>query len=542
MNADTLSQTSALNLVRILIVEDEYILAVNLQEGLESLGYVVLDIADSAESAIAKAVELQPNLILMDIRLHGDRDGIEAAEQIWNLLQIPIIYVTGHSDKSTVERATLTSPFGYILKPIREKELYVAIQTALNRYEREQFLGTVLRGMGDGVIVVDVHCRVKYLNRVAEGLTGWSLEDAKDQNIGSVATFLDEKTRSPITNPLQEAIAHESTVYLSTGALLVLKNGRTIPASDSAAPLRDNSGHITGAVLVFRDDTQRRLIEERNLANERTLQMEKQLIELQRLNQLKDDFLATTSHELRTPLSNIKLAICMLETVLNNQDNVPPKTPHPADAVNRYLSILRDQCDQELSLVNDLLDMRSLEAESYMLDLTEISFHEWLPRLLEGFQERAHSHYQTLEISVDEDLPPCISDAASLTRVVVELLNNACKYTPAHESIQVIVRPIAAPLKSDTLDLSPGQNLEPWVEIVVRNSGVEIPEVQLAKIFEPFYRIPNNNPWKHRGTGLGLALTKRLVEYLQGTIAVESQAGWVIFRVQFPLVVSPLAL
>lgn len=539
MNADTLSQTSALNLVRILIVEDEYILAVNLQEGLESLGYVVLDIADSAESAIAKAVELQPNLILMDIRLHGDRDGIEAAEQIWNLLQIPIIYVTGHSDKSTVERATLTSPFGYILKPIREKELYVAIQTALNRYEREQFLGTVLRGMGDGVIVVDVHCRVKYLNRVAEGLTGWSLEDAKDQNIGSVATFLDEKTRSPITNPLQEAIAHESTVYLSTGALLVLKNGRTIPASDSAAPLRDNSGHITGAVLVFRDDTQRRLIEERNLANERTLQMEKQLIELQRLNQLKDDFLATTSHELRTPLSNIKLAICMLETVLNNQDNVPPKTPPPADAVNRYLSILRDQCDQELSLVNDLLDMRSLEAESYMLDLTEISFHEWLPRLLEGFQERARSHCQTLEISVDEDLPPCISDAASLTRVVVELLNNACKYTPAHESIQVIVRPIAAPLKSDTLDTSLSQNLEPWVEIVVRNSGVEIPEVQLAKIFEPFYRIPNNNPWKHRGTGLGLALTKRLVEYLQGTIAVESQAGWVIFRVQFPLVVSP---
>ena len=79
MDADTLSPTNALSLVRILIVEDEYILAVNLQEGLESLGYTVLDIADSAESAIEKAVELQPNLILMDIRLRGDRDGIEAA-------------------------------------------------------------------------------------------------------------------------------------------------------------------------------------------------------------------------------------------------------------------------------------------------------------------------------------------------------------------------------------------------------------------------------------------------------------------------------
>lgn len=540
MDATPLSNNNALKPVRILVVEDEYILAVNLQEGLESLGYIVLDIADSAESAIQKASELQPNLILMDIRLHGDRDGIDAAEQIWNLLQIPIIYVTGHSDKSTVERATLTSPFGYILKPIREKELYVAIQTALNRYEREQFLGTVLRGMGDGVIVVDAQCRVKYLNRVAEGLTGWSLEEAKDQDISSVAAFLDEKTRSPIENPLLEAIAQESTVYLSTGALLVLKNGRTIPASDSAAPLRDNSGRITGAVLVFRDDTQRRLIEERNLANERTLQMEKQLTELQRLNQLKDDFLATTSHELRTPLSNIKLAICMLETVLNNQENINLKTLAKSETVTRYLSILREQCDQELSLVNDLLDMRSLEAESYALEPTEISFQAWLPKIIEGFQEQAVSHDQTLEISIAKDLPPCTSDITSLTRIIAELINNACKYTPAHESIQVIAHLISSPSNRGNGHTAKGQDLEPWVEIVVKNSGVEIPDAQLSRVFDPFYRIPSSNPWKHRGTGLGLALTKRLVEYLQGAIAVENQAGWVVFRVQFPLQVLPL--
>lgn len=85
--------------VRILVVEDEYILAINLQESLESLGYTVLDIADSAEGAIVKANELRPNLILMDIRLRGEMDGIQAAEQIWQNLQIPAIYVTGHSDK-----------------------------------------------------------------------------------------------------------------------------------------------------------------------------------------------------------------------------------------------------------------------------------------------------------------------------------------------------------------------------------------------------------------------------------------------------------
>ncbi|MDZ8239964.1 MAG: diguanylate cyclase [Nostoc sp. ChiQUE01a] len=147
--------------VEILVVEDEYILAINLQEILESLGYTVIDIADSAEAAIEKASKLRPNLVLMDICLHTEMDGIQAAEQIWNHLQIPVIYLTGHSDKSTVERATLTLPFGYILKPVRDQELYVAIQTALNRYQREQFLSIELQKIKDAMIPVDPNLCVK---------------------------------------------------------------------------------------------------------------------------------------------------------------------------------------------------------------------------------------------------------------------------------------------------------------------------------------------------------------------------------------------
>jgi CheY-like chemotaxis protein len=155
------SPLDALKPIQLLIVEDEYILAMNLQESLEVLGYTVTDIVDSAELAIEKAAAQRPNLILMDIRLHGLMDGIQAAEQIWKQFQIPIIYVTGHSDQRTVERATHTVPFGYVLKPVREKELHVAIQTALNRYEREQFLSTVLQSIGDGVVVVDTQLHIK---------------------------------------------------------------------------------------------------------------------------------------------------------------------------------------------------------------------------------------------------------------------------------------------------------------------------------------------------------------------------------------------
>ncbi|MFN6474468.1 MAG: response regulator [Nostoc sp. SerVER01] len=344
------SNSNAKETVRVLIVEDEYILAINLQESLESLGYIVIDVADSAEGAIARATKLRPNLILMDIRLRSGMDGIEAAGRIWRDLQIPVIYVTGHSDKSTVERATLTSPFGYILKPIKEQELYVAIQTALNRYNREQFLTSVLRGMGDGVIVVDTELRVKYINQVAEALTGWRWDEAKDKILTEVIKLIDEQTQLTVENPIIAALQQQTIIYLGSRVLLVGKDGTTIPVADSATPLRDNNGVITGVVMVFRDDTQRRLIEERNLAAERAKQLEIQVAELERLNQLKEDFLVTTSHEMRTPLSNIKMAISVLENILDRQSVFNSEASFSSEIVGRYLNIMRDQCEQELDL------------------------------------------------------------------------------------------------------------------------------------------------------------------------------------------------
>jgi PAS domain S-box-containing protein len=378
------SDTKEPNIVQILIVEDEYILAINLQETLESIGYTVVDIADSAEAAVAKAEELRPNLILMDIRLRGEMDGIEAAELIWNQFQIPLIYVTGHSDKSTVERATLTFPFGYILKPVREQELYVAIQTALSRYEREQFLSTVLQRMADGVLVVDLQLRVKYLNPVAEALTGWQFDAARDKTLDEIVQLINEQTQLPQVNPLNIALQQESTIYLSDRTLLITKNGKTIPVADSAAPLRDNNGVITGAVMVFRDDTQRRLAEERNLASERARQLEIQMAEMKRLNQLKEDFLAATSHEMRTPLSNMKMAISMLEGLLDRRRIINTGKPPQFQSVADYINVLRYECERELNLVDDLLNMRFIDADMYPLELLPIRLQDWLPHVTDG--------------------------------------------------------------------------------------------------------------------------------------------------------------
>jgi PAS domain S-box-containing protein len=535
------SSVEQAQMAQILIVEDESIIARDIRDCLESLGYQVPAIATTGLEAIKKATDLRPDLILMDIRLKGEMDGIQAAEQIWNRLQIPIIYATGFSDRDTLERAKLTRPFGYILKPIEERELYAAVETALHQYQvnrdlqdREQWLSTVLRDIGDGVIVVDAHYKVQLMNLVAEALTGWRQDEAMGREITEVFRIVREPSYVPLPNPAIEAIEQGTLKYLPTNVLLLPKDGIPVPIADTATPIRDDTGEITGAVLIFHDITRRRLAEERELALQRAQQLEVQMEEMERLNQLKDDFLNTVSHELRTPLANMKMAIQMLEIVLD-QNGILQRDDLPTNRTVKYLEILRDQCNQELVLVNDLLDLQRLNADTYSLSFTPISLQDWIPHIIENFHIRIQASQQQLEIHIPESLPTLVSDTASLTRILSELLNNACKYTPVDERIVItaIAQPIAPFMASLSESLS--ELIVPGIQIRICNFGVEISEADLERIFEPFYRIPDSDIRNQGGTGLGLALIKKLVNYLNGTITAESLPSQTCFIINLPI-------
>lgn len=123
---------------KILVVEDENIVAEDLQDCLKNLGYTVSAIASSGEEALQKATEMHPDLVLMDIRLKGEIDGVEAAHQIQARFSIPVVYLTAHADKDTLQRAKVTEPFGYILKPFEERELYTIIEVALYKHKVEK--------------------------------------------------------------------------------------------------------------------------------------------------------------------------------------------------------------------------------------------------------------------------------------------------------------------------------------------------------------------------------------------------------------------
>ncbi|MBD1909792.1 MULTISPECIES: GAF domain-containing protein [unclassified Leptolyngbya] len=232
---------------------------------------------------------------------------------------------------------------------------------------------------------------------------------------------------------------------------------------------------------------------------------------LEQLGQLKDDFLSTVSHELRSPLANIKMAIQMVKLSLS----------HPGlqgDRLTRYVEILEEGCTQELNLINDLLDLQRLEANVQVLDLESVDLNDLLVSIAEPFFVRTQEQQQQLTVDLSPDLPCITTDVSALNRIIVELLHNACKYTPPHE--QII---LTSWVKDRT------------VQIQVCNSGVELPADVLPHLFEKFYRVANVDRWKHGGTGLGLALVKRLVEHLSGSIKAESFNALVRFTVQLPL-------
>ncbi len=308
-------------------------------------------------------------------------------------------------------------------------------------------------------------------------------------------------------------------------------------------PIIDDQG-ILGDLWLFRpkyqgfESTEVRLVEQVAtqcaiaLRQSRLYQASLEQVEaLEKLNLLKDDFLCTVSHELRSPMSNIKMASEMLEIILRQTNALPSEDQRAL----QYFRILREECDRETGLINDLLDLSRLEAEIEPLYLSTLPLKAWTLHVAEPFVEKTQ---QRIRFQIPDDLPPLTTDFTYLEMVLTELIHNACKYTPPHEVIEVQIwvdeRSHAARWAQPSAT-EPESNPDDRVfQIAISNSGVEIPPEEYDRIFDKFYRIPNGDPWKHGGTGLGLALVKRRVERLSGCISVSSQRQCTTFTVTLP--------
>lgn len=256
-------------MARILVVEDEGVVAWSIQEALEGIDHIVVGRVTSGVAAMQIVEEIRPDLVLIDIRLDGEMDGISTAEIIWGRWKIPFVYLAAHADETTLQRAIQTELFGYLVKPFRPKVLQTAIEVALRRYqlernvtESEQRLAATLASIGDGTIAVDQNGRITFMNRVAETLTGWQQQEALGELAQQVLTLIHPETREVIENPLLRALREGMQVSLPGYCLLRAKDNTERLIEDSAAPIKNSQDEIVGSVLIFQDITDRQKAEE----------------------------------------------------------------------------------------------------------------------------------------------------------------------------------------------------------------------------------------------------------------------------------------
>ena len=478
---------------RILVVEDEPVVALDLRTRLTRMGYIVSETVARGEDAVEFVGTLCPNLILMDIRLRGVMDGISAAEEIRKRYGLPVIYLTAHADEATVNRARTTEPFGYILKPFDERELRTVIEMALYKHDAERKLreserryATTLSSIGDAVIATDPKGRVTFMNPVAEKLTGWSLADALDTSLDNVFNICHEDTRVTAENPIDRVLTERVIVGLANHTILISRDGKEIPIDDCAAPIFDDRGTLSGVVLVFRD------VSEARRMNEHLRHSQK----MEAVGQLAGGI----AHDFNNMLTII---LNYTELLLNSAG-----IDHPWST---FLAEIQRAGMRSSDLTRQLLTFcRQQPVAAQIVDLNEavLKTEQMLRRLIgENF---------TLTVHLQPDLGSVCMDTGQLERILVNLSINARDAMGAQGRLLI-----------ETLNVEVGTGEIPDLPkgtyrcLRVKDNGSGIPNAVRDRIFEPFFTT--KEPGK--GTGLGLASVYGIVQQCGGCITFESTAG-----------------
>jgi PAS domain S-box-containing protein len=518
---------------KILIVEDENIVAFNIQNRLEGLGYTVVAVISSGEAAFQAVVENRPDLVLMDIKLKGLVDGIEAAEQIRRTLQIPVVYLTAYRDEKTINRAKLTEPYGYILKPFEARDLGTTIEMALYKHqveqqlrEREQWLSTTLKSIGDAVITTDAQGLVTFMNPVAESLTRWKQEEVLGSDLSQVFHAINEKTRETINNPVKLALQQGITVGLENHTLLIAKDGTEIPIDDSAAPIKNDGGNILGTVLVFHDITEQQKIKaflEKNneklearvaesiaQLRETNKQLREEIAQRQRLendlrvalekerelNELKSRIIATVSHEYRTPLTTILSSVDLLE---HYDSRLTP------DRKKKHFQRIQASVNYLTKLVEDMLLVNQAETGTLKFNPVPLDIAQVMREIVEEFQLSARNQ-GTITFECQEDCPNVLLDKRLIELILKNLLSNAIKFSSEESPIRL------------ELSCQPDR-----IVFRLSDEGIGILPAEKNRIFNPFFR--GSNIGVTPGVGLGLVIVKEAVDLHGGEIVIDSDLG-----------------
>lgn len=472
---------------QILVVEDEGLIAADLQRRLERLGYCAPAIAHTGEEALGYARSTPFDLVLMDIRLKGPMDGISTAQQLKNELQMPVVYITAHADHDTVDRAKLTEPFGYVVKPIADANLRSAVQIAMYKSEMERrlrtsegWLAATLGSVGDGVIACDTSGEIAFLNRIAEEFTGWNTAEAKGKLLMDVLVLYEESTTHPAKNPVFDLFPGELRVYS-----MVSKPGMEHLVEIGCVENRSGD-ELLGSILVLRDVGQRREFENRLLQSQRM------------------EAVATMAGGLAHDFNN--LLMIMMGSAEELLSQLSGEHRGLAEEIKQAAAMATSITSQLLIL------SRRDSARSEVLNLNELICE------IQPLISRSLGKNRALAADLGSPSAFVFGNRSRLKQVLLNLALNARDAMTSGCELRISTSPFEVEEDSpQSREYRPGR----YARLCVADTGRGMDRATLAHIFEPFFTTKPAGS----GTGLGLSIVHSIIAQCGGYITATSEPG-----------------
>ncbi len=463
----------------ILIVEDEGLIALDLKRKLERAGYTVPAIVDNAEDALRAVRDLRPALVLMDIRLNGSVDGIEAADEIRRQFHLPVMFVTAHADRATLDRARIAEPFGFIVKPFHSVDFCAQIEMALWKHQMEQklrvseaWLAATFRNVGDALIATDSDGNVALMNLPAVRLTGWGQAEAVGRPLRHVFRAVDEitgVTAVPPVNEIGEGIGQRACILTNRNG------GSVIVEAEISANI--DAGETFGVIVAFRDITLRR-------------KMESQARQLQKM-----DALTLMATGLGRELAESQQKMDNSLRVLIEESERPAP---------RLLWDVYERSAHQQSVVQQLLTLgNSNGGEPSLLNLNDVL------SALEPKMHKVLGIHRSLRLRLQPGVPMILANPPYLRENLLRLISDARQATAEGATIEVSTAMVkAAPGKYNA-------------QVVVRDNRKVLPSSAKERTFDPYYQ---SRPGK-RNPGFSLALVYQFAALSGGSIDVEVSPG-----------------
>lgn len=480
------------NKSKILIVEDSAIVALELKQHLLRLQYDVVDICDSAEDAVNVASECEIDLTLMDIKLKGKMDGIEAAQILIEQYEIPVVFLTAHSDEQTIFRAKQTKPNGFIIKPFVIEDIKTSIEIALYKSiadkkikESEYLFRALVENSQDGIFIVQDFLIV-YANDSFANIFGYGLDEVLGKNL---ITFVAHDEREMVCDNYRNRI-----------------NGLNVQKEYEIKGLHKNKEkelivNLSAGLIVYKDavavmGTVKDITTKKNA--ERSLIKANEMLE--QSDKLKTEFLGQISHEIRTPLNNILGFSYLIREELGEETN---------ENIRNCFKLMNSAGKRLVKTVDQIIQMAQLQTgdQEFLPEIISLD-KDILDDLIIDYLQKAKDknlNFKYLNLATNSMVN---ADKFMLNQIFTNLIDNAIKYTD-----------------SGSVEISLKNSLDSKINVEVRDTGIGISKEYLKNIFIPFSQEETGYRRSYEGNGLGMALCKKYADFNNIEILISSEKG-----------------